>query len=160
MEITAPTAKQFKCKSKTTNLLCAGKEVIIEKNTGEKMTISEQGEYEVAGVSVIGSKNAYVLEIDGVRICYVFNYAEKLPENELAELGSIDIALLQTEGDNKLSAEIARQLDPWVMIPSPFNATDFMKVLGVSTYEPVNKYAVASRDKLPSELQIVVLSSK
>lgn len=117
--------------------------VIISRPDGTTFQIDAPGEYEAGGVSVVGNLyqglNLYVVEIDGLRISILPNLSsDKLTPEILDSLGSIDICVGQ-------SLDLAKQTDPWVVI-----------TLGDGG---VLKYSV-TKDKLPSDLQVVVLASK
>lgn len=117
--------------------------LIITRPDGTTFQIDAPGEYEAGGVSVVGNEfenlNIYVVEIEGLRICVLPNLeTEKLTSEILDALGSIDICVGQ-------KIDLAKQTDPWVAI----------------TYgeEGVPKYSI-TKDKLPTDLQVVVLTSK
>lgn len=162
MDISLADSKSFKIKTKAASVL-VGEVIKIDRTESDQFVIDAAGEYEVSGISVVGLSvgNAifYVVEAEGMRIAVVGKSDKKLLAENLSELGSIDIALIPTDMDAKIAVEIARQLDPWVMIPSGFNPTVFLKELGTTAYEPVPKYSI-SKDKLPTELAVVILSAK
>ncbi len=147
MDISLADSKSFKIKTKTASVV-VGETIMVNE-----FVIDAAGEYEVSGVSVVGvpvdRSVFYVVETEGMRVAVVGKSEEKLSAENLSELGSIDIALVPTDMDAKIAVEIARQLDPWVIIPSGFDPA----------YEPVPKYSI-SKDKLPTELAVVILSSK
>lgn len=162
MDITLVDSKTFRIKTKLSSVLIS--EIIkIDRPGTDQFVIDAPGEYEVSGISVVGvsiSKSVfYVVEAEGMRVAVVGKGEEKLSAENLSELGSIDIALVPTEMDAKIAVEITRQIDPWVIIPSGFNPTAFLKEIGIATYEPLPKYSI-SKDKLPTELAVVILSSK
>ncbi|KKS33097.1 MAG: hypothetical protein UU93_C0002G0025 [Candidatus Amesbacteria bacterium GW2011_GWA2_42_12] len=162
MDITLTDSKTFKIKTKLSSVLVS--DIIkIDRPDGDQFVIDAAGEYEVSGISVIGLQVDktifYVVEAEGMRMAVAGKSDEKLSAENLSELGSIDIALIPTDMDAKIAVEIARQIDPWVIIPSGFNPTAFLKEMGTAAYEPVPKYSI-SKDKLPAELAVVILSSK
>lgn len=149
------------------------------------------GEYEVKGVSVVGvhtwhdekngtergANTVYVIEIDGLRVAHLGDLGHKLSQEQLDEMGPIDVVLVPVGGvytvDAKTAAEVVRQVDPWVVVPMHYRqegldkATfggllgvgEFLKEMGKSEVQPVAKYII-SADKLPSEMQVVVLERK
>lgn len=157
MDISLADSKTFKIKTKTASVTVGGTIMV------NQFVIDAAGEYEVSGVSVVGvpvGKSVfYVVEAERMRIAVAGKSGEKLPAESLSELGSIDIILIPTDMDAKIAVEIVRQIDPWVIIPSGFNPTAFLKEMGTAAYEPVPKYSI-SKDKLPTELAVVILSSK
>ena len=117
--------------------------VVITRADASTFQIEAPGEYEAGGVSVVCNlyeeKNLFVVEIEGLRICVLPNLAsEKLTSEIIDTLGPIDIWV----GPNP---DLAKQTDPWVVV--------------TSGDEGLPKYSI-TKDKLPSDLQVVVLTSK
>ncbi|MBI5358492.1 hypothetical protein HZB69_02580 [Candidatus Amesbacteria bacterium] len=117
--------------------------VVITRSDGSTFQIEAPGEYEAGGVSVVCNlyeeKNLFVVEIEGLRICVLPNLAsEKLTSEIIDTLGSIDISA----GPNP---DLAKQTDPWVVV--------------TNGDEGLPKYSI-TKDKLPADLQVVVLTSK
>lgn len=130
-------------------------EVANVKN--QKLNITYPGEYEVAGVSVIGipsfhdekegaerGKNIiYVIEMEGLRIAHLGDLGTKLTTEQLEEMGSIDIVMVPVGGyytiDAKTAAEVVKQIDPWVAIPMHYQDVElkkevFEKLTGVEEF--------------------------
>ena len=155
---------------------------------GEPFVINGPGEYEVGGVSVIGVPTfhdaqggkerginaVYVIEIDGMRIAHMGDLGHKLSQEQLEEIGSIDVVMVPVGGvftiDPKDAVEVVRQVDPWIVIPMHYRiegdtfgklATleDFLKEIGKPDVLPIPKLVI-SNDKLPEEMQVVVLERK
>lgn len=123
-------------KSKTFQVEVSEKGVSI----GGKFLVDSPGEYEVGGVSVVGITGvpAYVIEVEGLRIFVCTKEFEKLTEAQLLEIGSIDISWTHNQ-------DLSKQVDPWVVI--------------TTGTEGISKYSI-SKEKLPADLQIVVLTTK
>lgn len=156
VEIISFSTKYFKIKTKTASATL-GDKFFITRADDTSLDITGPGEYEVGGISVVKLPYATIVEADGTRTIRLENVTEKLTEKQLEEIGSIDMVLVPTDsGDPKILAEVAKQLDPWVIIPSSFNPTALLKELGVAEFNPVPKYVISS-DRLPDQLQIVVL---
>lgn len=129
------------------------------------------------GGSERGSNTVYVIEIDGLRLAHLGDLGHKLTQESLEEMGSIDVLFVPVGGfytiDSKTAAEVVRQIDPWVVIPMHYRQAginpdlesklqpveDFLKEMGKSEILPVPKLTI-SADRLPSELQVVVLEKK
>lgn len=147
------------------DILTFGKYGKESKATGFR--IDGPGEYEIKEVSVIGvangDKTIYVIEVEGLRVCYVGGVSQKLVQDQLEEMGSIDILLLpvggEGEADPKLAVEVLRQVDPWIAIPTLGETANFLKELGKENIEPVAKLSITS-EKLPSELTVMLLEKK
>ncbi|MBI3290534.1 MBL fold metallo-hydrolase [Candidatus Microgenomates bacterium] len=149
------------------------------------------GEYEVKGVSIHGvaswhdmtggqerGKNTiFVVEVDGVRIVHLGDLGqEKLTEEQLAEIGDVDVLLIPVGGfytiDAQAAVEIVAQIEPKVVIPMHYGVAgmnselavklapvdNFIKALGavpknMTTYQ-------AKIETLPQEMELVILERK
>lgn len=154
---------------------------------GNPVKIDGPGEYEIKGVAVTGvsvfhdSKNGeergrntvYNLEIDGVSVLHLGDLGHTLTQEQLEEIGPVDIVLIPVGGtytiDAPVAAQVVSQLEPKIVIPMhykidglkfPLDEVDlFLKEMGVGSIEPQNKFSIA-KDKLPDETQIVVLNKQ
>ncbi|TSC84107.1 MAG: hypothetical protein G01um101416_1137 [Microgenomates group bacterium Gr01-1014_16] len=143
------------------------------------------GEYEVKGVSIIGvqtwhdekggaergANTVYVIEIDGLRVAHLGDLGHKLAQGQLDEMGPIDVVLVPVGGvytiDAKIAAEVVKQVDPWVVIPMHYKqlnlelagVEDFLKEMGKPEVQPDPKFVITA-DRMPTELQVVVLERK
>lgn len=157
----------------------------VKSVQGLAFSVQGPGEYEVKGVSIIGvhtwhdEKNGtergpntvYVVEIDGLRIAHLGDLGHKLTQEQLDEMGPIDVVLVPVGGvytiDAKTAVEVVRQADPWVAIPMHYKqlnpeldgVEDFLKEMGKPDAQPIPKFVI-STDRLPTELQVVVLERK
>lgn len=161
----------------------------FDRVTGVKFKIDGPGEYEIAGISVVGvgsfhddkngeerGKNTmYVIEIDGLRIAHLGDLGHKLSQDQLNDLGSVDILMIPVGGtytvDPKVAVEVTRQIDPWVVIPMHYDqpeivvpaklasVDEYLKEMGKTDIAPVSKYAITSAS-LPTELTVVVMDRK
>lgn len=160
------------------------------KVKGVPFVISGPGEYEVKGISVIGvptwhddnqggkrgPNTVYVIEIDGLRVVHAGDLGHKLSETQASEIGPVDIALIPVGGnytiDAKTAAEVAKQLDPWIIVPMHYRqpginlsgelagVEDFLLAMGLAGDTPRLAKLVVSKEKLPTETQVVVLEQK
>ncbi len=101
----------------------------------KKMVISEPGEYEIMGISVIGLKTyhddkegkirgvntIYLYEIDELRLCHLGDLGHKLDDKVISELGNLDILMIPVGGvytiDYKVASQIVRTIEPYYVIP-------------------------------------------
>src|SRR3989344_3844057 len=150
---------------------------------GSPKIISGPGEYEIKEVSVFGiptfhdSKNGqergnntvYIISMDGMHVCQLGDLGHKLTQDQLGEIGNIDILFVPVGGvytiDAQVAVEVVTAIEPKVIIPMHYKVSglkyeladvaDFVKEIGM---EPMrtDKYSVTS-DKLPEERQLVVL---
>ena len=151
------------------------------------LTLTRPGEYEhrnllVTGVRTFhdgergtqrGENVVFAIEIDGVHICHLGDLGHLLTEEELAELGPIDVLLVPAGGTFTISpaeaAEVVAQVSPKIVIPMHF-ATDgastdllgperFLHELAVN--EPIRQpKAVVNVSTLPEETQVVLLEAR
>lgn len=147
--------------------------------------IEGPGEYEISDFSIKGVPatrhidttadaqiaTIYRIEVGEARIALIGNIADKLNEDQLEELGVVDILLIPVGGngytlDATSAATITRQVDPKVVIPLHYNdpalkyevpqgeLAEFTKELSAPV-ETVGKYKVKSAASIPQVLTIV-----
>lgn len=158
---------------------------------GKPFVVDGPGEYEVGGVSVIGvsswhddksgaergSNTIYVVEMEELRMAHLGDLGHKLSQEQLDEIGSIDIAFVPVGGfytiDAKVAAEVVKQLDPWIVVPMHYSSLtldpslneklapveDFLKEMGKPDVAAVPKLLITA-DRMPTEMQVVVLERK
>lgn len=103
-----------------------------------KIVIDQPGEYEVSGVSVsglqarahideVGQRNATVfkLTIDDIRIVVTGHIFPELSENELEELGVVDVLIIPVGGngytlDGVGALNIIKEIEPKLIIPTHY----------------------------------------
>ena len=146
------------------------------------------GEYEVAGVSVIGvptyhdaekgakhgRNTVYLIEIDDVRICHLGDLGHKLEDAEAEAVASPDVLLVPVGGRDAMNgaqaAEVVRQLEPRYVVPMHYAIPGlkleldpidrFLKEMGVTTSEPQPKLSVQKSSVSEYETKVVVLEPK
>ena len=153
---------------------------------GAKIRIEGPGEYEVSDVAVRGVRairhidteldepisTMYRIEIGGVRIAVIGNIASKLKEDQLEEIGIVDILILPVGGngytlDGVNAATVARQIDARMVIPVHYadsslkyevpqdDLDSFVKELAAPVEDAGSKYKVKSSSSIPAVLTIV-----
>ena len=101
--------------------------------SGEHFDITDPGEYDIKGVTVTGiplkQEDKYItiflIESEDMRILNLTHIKEfNLKENELEELGEIDILILPVGGNTVISASAAskavNEIEPKIVIPSHY----------------------------------------
>jgi L-ascorbate metabolism protein UlaG (beta-lactamase superfamily) len=163
----------------------------VSQIQGKPFIIDGPGEYEVGGVSIIGvatwhdeksgsergNNTVYVIEMEDFRLVHLGDLGHKLTQEQLDEIGSVDVAFVPVGGfytiDAKTAAEVVKQLDPWIVVPMHYasltlapdlNAKlapveDFLKEMGKTDVVAIPKLVV-SADRMPTEMQVVVLERK
>ncbi len=160
--------------------------VVKDPQGGVPMAFSEPGEYEVARVVITaissfhdnsegserGVNTIFHLLFDGLDIVHLGDLGQtKLTETQIAEIGQTDILFIPVGSvytiDAKAASEIVSQLEPKIIIPMHFKTEGlkfelegvegFLKEMGAEGVIPVPKLSI-TKDKLPEEPQVVVLS--
>lgn len=155
---------------------------------GNPFVVNGPGEFEIGGVSIIGAatwhdeqdgkergvNTAYVIEIDEMRIAHLGDLGHSLSQEQLDDLGSVDIAMIPVGGkytiDAKKAVELVKQLDPWIVIPMHYKqegiaveglagVEEFLKEMGKPDLVSIPKLLITP-DKMPEELEVIVLERK
>jgi L-ascorbate metabolism protein UlaG (beta-lactamase superfamily) len=146
------------------------------------------GEYEVAGVSVIGlptfhdpekgarrgRNTVYLIVIDDVRVCHLGDLGHKLDDAEAEAVAAPDVLLVPVGGrstiNGELAAEVVRQLEPRYVVPMHYAISGlkvqldpidrFLKEMGVTSSEPQPKLSVQKSSVSEFETKVIVLEPK
>jgi L-ascorbate metabolism protein UlaG (beta-lactamase superfamily) len=153
----------------------------------EAYEIRGPGEYEVAGVSVVGvptyhdaergakhgRNTVYLIDIDDVRVVHLGDLGHKLDDAEAEAVSSTDVLLVPVGGRSALNAaqaaEVVRQLEPRYVVPMHYaipglklqlDPVDrFLKEMAVAAAEPQPKLTV-QKSSGEYETKVVVLEPK
>ncbi len=151
----------------------------VDNVTNVKKIVDGPGEYEVAGVSIIGissfhddkkgaerGKNTiYVIEMEGLRILHLGDLGHVLPDTK--EIGNIDILMIPVGGtytiDAKKAVEVYKQIGASIVIPMHYGgelakAEDFITESGLRV-ENLPKLVV-KKDAINSEEAYAVILEK
>ncbi len=154
-----------------------------------KLVIEGPGEYGVADFDIRGvaaqrhldtesdpkRSTMYRIEAGDIRVALIGNIYEKLTEDQLEQLGVVDIAILPVGGggytlDPEGAATIVRAVDPRVVIPVHYNdgalkyevpqaeVDEFVTALGVPAEDVTGKYKLKNAAALPPTLTIIKLA--
>ncbi|MGI8848051.1 MAG: MBL fold metallo-hydrolase [Candidatus Dormibacteria bacterium] len=118
----------------------------LRPREGEAQEVSGPGEFEVRGVAVnglpAGDTTIVRLDIDDVRVAVLGRLNRQLTEEEVDELGRIDVLVVPVGGVDALGATAATKLvnavSPAIVIPARYRSPI---VAGSGGYEPVEKFA-------------------
>jgi len=154
-----------------------------------RYTIKGPGEYEVAGVGVIGvdtfhddqqgaahgRNTVYLIELDDVRVCHLGDLGHRLADDDLEALGTVDVLLVPVGGKTTLSAaqaaEVVRQIEPRAVVPMHFaipglkieldSVDRFLKEMSVAAGDPLPKLSVqATSGSGEAETKVVLLEPR
>ena len=151
-----------------------------EFKTDEQFVISACGEYERKGVFIQGIKSSqvekkleniiYTAEIEDIRICHLGYLGDSnLSEEQIKEIGSIDILMIPINGDKTISyseaVKIISSIEPSIIIPMCFSKKElesFLKAMGEKEIEPKDKLSIQKKNILPvdEKAEIVILEEK
>jgi L-ascorbate metabolism protein UlaG (beta-lactamase superfamily) len=158
----------------------------VQGISGENRLLRGPGEYEISGVLILGiaayhdavkgqsrGKNiVYLMEIDGVAVCHLGDIGHVLSDEQVEEMGNVDILMLPVGGvstiNAAMAAEIIRKLEPKAVLPMHYKTpkTDrelepvenFLKEMGLGQVESRPKFSV-SKSNLPISTQVILLSA-
>ena len=150
------------------------------------LTLTRPGEYEfhdllVTGVRTYhdgargterGENMIFAVEVVGVHICHLGDLGHLLTEEQVAELGPIDVLLVPVGGTTTVTpaeaTEVVSQLSPKLVIPMHFAidgaSADLMSpetFLHEMSVEPIRQpKAIVTPSSLPDETQVVLLEAR
>lgn len=124
---------------------------------GQPFLIDTPGEFEIRGVFVqgiaAGKAMLYTIETEGLRFCHLGGFAEsELTDEQLEQIGHVDVLMIAD------GSKVVGQIDPKMVIPMGDDVPKFLKAMGKTALEPVDKLTVKT-STLPKdgEMEIVVL---
>ena len=117
-----------------------------------------------------GPNTIFCFDVDGVRICHLGDLGHMLNEQEIAQIGKVDVLLTPMAGfftmDAKVATEVSNQLKPKIIIPMHYkNERCDFPVSEVDVFLKGKKNVIRkdsteielTAGKLPAETQIMVL---
>ena len=150
---------------------------------GSPYVIDLPGEFEVKNVFVFGIQASlkrevkgkrvrnliFRIEVEGMRLAHLGALDRALTDEELQELGNVDVLMIPVGGGRVMSAGVAAeaisQIEPRVVIPMTHavegvtealaTVDAFCKSFGACRREVMNKYKFTQKD-LPEEEMIIV----
>jgi L-ascorbate metabolism protein UlaG (beta-lactamase superfamily) len=162
----------------------------VDLVSGVEKVIRGPGEYEIAGVSIIGSGSfhdeskgsergpniIYVIEIEGMRVVHLGDLGHQLSEKLIGEIGEVDVLMIPVGGvytiGPKQAVEVVNALSPKIILPmhyqtSDLNSASFTKLCSVDEFLSLLSIKVEKRQKLtlrketiPVDEQLVILLEK
>ncbi len=151
---------------------------------GSPRLVIGPGEYEISNVLIIGiatfhdedrgnirGKNTiYLIEMDEVSVCHLGDLGHVLTNEQVEELGNVDVLMVLVGGISTVNAskaaEIVRQLEPKVVLPMHYKTPAinrelepvdrFLKEIGAHDIAPQAKLSL-SKTNLPISTQVFLL---
>jgi L-ascorbate metabolism protein UlaG (beta-lactamase superfamily) len=120
-----------------------------------------------------GKNTIYRIEVDGVSIVHLGDLGHMLTSEELEALDGVNILMLPVGGlhtiDAAKASHLINEIEPSIVIPMHYGRPElnqkifgtlaplsvFLKEIGKEGVAPVPKLVI-SKDKLPTEMQVVV----
>ncbi|MBU0625418.1 MBL fold metallo-hydrolase [Patescibacteria group bacterium] len=155
---------------------------------GNPFVISGPGEYEIKDVAVSGvqayhddqngqrqgTNTIYYIISEDIHLAHLGDLKHKLDENQLSEVCNIDVLFVPVGGGDVLSgkeaAEVVSQFEPRIIIPMHYKSgrwgsrldgvEPFLKAMGVSSPEIVNKLKITPRDLPQEEAKVILIESQ
>jgi hypothetical protein len=132
------------------------------------------GEFETKGVLVhsvavsLGKDEERILsfELEGIRIANLAEISEELNEEQVSQLGNVDVLILPMTLKPKKCVEMIEEIDPRMVIVSMQDSenanllADFLKEVGQTGLEEEEKVIIKSRSSLDSENAVYKMLSK
>ncbi|MDD4409603.1 MAG: MBL fold metallo-hydrolase [Candidatus Pacebacteria bacterium] len=150
--------------------------------SGARFYISALGEYEIKGIFVQGIPSfqidkkklniIYSIEIEGIRICHLGALGvDELSEEQMEEIGNVDILLIPINGDTTIGSKEAVKLisliEPKLVIPMCSNKDSldaFLRAMGQKDIVSQDKFSIQKKNLTPKgdddKVEIVVLEEK
>lgn len=158
---------------------------------GQFKIIDSPGEYEIGGVFTTGinlgtaknsnkstdassSKNiVYVIDMDSITLCHLGDLAHVPTQNQVEDMGNIDVLMIPVGGNKTLNAaqaaEIISLIEPYIVIPMHYSlpnitieldpVSKFLKEMGLTKAETVDTLRL-TKTGLPEETQVILLEVK
>lgn len=148
--------------------------------SGEPFLITDPGEYDLKGVTVTGIPllqdegryvTVYLIESEDLSILNLTHIREwNIKQDDLDDLGEIDILILPVGSNSvltpKIAAQIAHDIEPKIVIPSHYETQGlklpnekvdvFLKTFGGKS-ETMEKLLIKKKDLIEEKTQVIVL---
>ena len=151
--------------------------------TGARKIISGPGEYEIAGVSIVGFKTfhddkkgklrgkntVYMIEIDGFRLVHMGDLGHKLSQRIIEMLGDVDVVMIPVGGeytiDHGKAVSVVQDIQPSIVIPMHYQVKGldqkvFSKLTGSDEFVKDLGLSVEKLDKLSIKTGSVLIDQK
>lgn len=124
-----------------------------------------------------GKNTIFTIEIDGIHIVHLGDIGSMLTDKEIEQIGNVNILLIPVGGvytiTAKQASELVPEMDPNIVIPMHYGRPElkpdvysgletsdaFLKILGGTEGTVKQPKLVITKDKLPEQLQVIVLES-
>jgi len=157
----------------------------IQSAGSQSFMIGNPGEYEIKGASIFGlssfhdategkdqgQNTIYIIEMDKIRLCHLGDLGQPLTNNQLEEIGEVDILMIPVGGQKTIDAPkavaIVEQIEPHIIIPMHYklpglkedldSVDKFLKEMGVSQKTTVERLVLKKKELITKEMEVVVM---
>lgn len=157
---------------------------------GEFKVVDGPGEYEIGGTFITGIRmlpsgkndqkkeitpqnNVFVIYMDDIAICHLGDLNHVPSQNQVEDMGNIDVLMVPVGGQNALNAaqaaEVISLIEPYIVIPMHYKLPDvtvkldpvdkFLKEMGITKADGIASLRL-TQSSLPEETQVVLLEPK
>ena len=161
----------------------SGEEVLVPASLERAFVLNGPGEFEVRQVLMTGVRTdggadtagdgrniAFVFELDGLHVCHLGDIGTLLTQDELGEIGSVELLCIPVGGALSATAagELVAQIDPRLVVPLTVNADPavssqaldrFLHEMGASNLVPQARLSVTI-STVPDETTVVLLEPR
>lgn len=161
----------------------------IENLSGLHKTITNAGEYEIKGISIIGLQSfhddkggeergnnvIYIYEAEGLRICHLGDLGHKLSDDLVTQIGTVDVLMVPVGGEYTLgpaeAAQVVGDIEPRIVIPMHYKMEGMTAEF--DTLKPVEEFTKTigltpevtqklslKADTLTDDIRLVILERK
>ena len=153
----------------------------IEGLQNKPFVVEMPGEFEIKGLFVYSihvplaekgmeKHRVFRFEVEGVHLAHLGALNRVLTDDELKELGNIDVLMIPAGGGRvltpKLAVQVIEQIEPRIVLPMTHGISglkeklvsvdEFCKAVGVCQRESANKFKLTKKD-LPEENTLTII---
>ncbi|MBD3270382.1 hypothetical protein GF376_02550 [Candidatus Peregrinibacteria bacterium] len=160
---------------KTPDVILSSKSFLELSDLPENVKyFSWPGEYSVQGVSIMShfqdeeeqnednKSNVFVINLDGIKIAYIYNLKKELHSDLIEKIGNIDLLILEPTNQDKIFNNTMEEIDPSAILPI-FNPEAegakeaFFQKQGFNIPETKEKININSRSDFASDKMDILL---
>jgi len=161
----------------------SGEEILVPASLERAFVLNSPGEFEVRQVLMTGVRTyrggdraddgrnvSFVYELDGLHVCHLGDIGTLLTQDELGEIGSVELLCIPVGGALTATAagELVAQIDPRLVVPLMVNADPaassqaldrFLHEMGAANLVPQARLSVTI-STVPDETTVVLLEPR
>lgn len=158
----------------------------VELLKGDFFVADSPGEYSIQGVTIEGIESfhddkegtlrgrntIFVLESEDLRICHLGDLGHELTDEQIEEIGDVDVLMIPIGGTYTLDAKGAKkvvgQIEPRIILPMHYkiegltvdieDETEFCNELGTSVKEKLQRLSLKKSELEQTENKVVLMS--